>query len=812
MLFSELEDITQGHILRLAHDEKITALITDSRKAVVKSGAIFFAIGGKHHDGHQFISNLYAQGIRQFVVERPVDEMGAEANVLLAGSSIRVLQDMAAYHRNGINAPIIGITGSNGKTIIKEWLFQLLSPEFKIAKNPASYNSQLGVPLSLWQMEGHHTLGIFEAGISTVDEMDHLERMLKPTTGIFTNIGSAHDEGFTNKQEKIEEKLKLFRESRLVIYCKDHREIDTIIRSKKIPSLTWGEDETADIWITRQGNGYKVTVRAQEFSLVLPFADRASIENCFHCISVLLHFGHSHEEIQSRINSLRAVPMRLELKEGINHCYLIDDTYNNDLAGLQVSLDFLANQNQKEKKRLILSDIHQSGLSDAALVKKISSLISSAHINHFIGVGPILSSYQNDFPADSSFYRSTEDFLADFNFRMLQNEVILIKGARVFSFEKIVQRIQRRVHGTVMEIDLGALVHNLNFFKSRVNPSTKIMAMVKAFAYGSGSNEIANVLQYHKVDYLGVAYADEGIDLRRNNIALPIMIMNPGEESFQSLLSHQLEPEVYNFRILESLAHFLGQRPCKIHIKIDTGMHRLGFNSEQIDALISFLTRHRNLVVASIFSHLAAADEKTHDNFSRQQGERFKEMADKIAAALPAKPIYHLLNSAGVLRLPDLQFDMVRLGIGLYGIDPTGDHADYASELKAVASLKTIISQIKRIPAGDTIGYGRRGLAHVPMTIATLAIGYADGFNRAFSRGVGKVLVNGCHAPVVGNVCMDMTMVDITGIAAREGDEVIIFGRGLPIQDLASSINTIPYEILTSTSERVKRVFVAEGI
>jgi alanine racemase len=809
MQFSDLEDITNGKILRLSRDQEITVLITDSRKAVVTRGALFFAIAGANHDGHEFISTLYSQGIRQFIVERPVADIGPEANVLLTNSSLHALQDMAAHHRKQLNAPVIGITGSNGKTIVKEWLFQLLSPEFKIAKNPASYNSQLGVPLSVWQMERHHTLGIFEAGVSTVDEMDYLARIVRPTAGIFTNIGPAHDEGFNNTEEKINEKLKLFRDAERVIYCKDHLPIDKAIREKRIPSLAWGEDESADIRVTRQGKGYRVTMPPVEFYLELPFADQASIENCFHCISVLVLFGLSPEKIQSRINSLRAVPMRLELKEGINQCHIIDDTYNNDLAGLQVSLDFLANQNQKQKKRLILSDIHQSGLSDAALSRKISSLISASHINNFIAIGPILSSYRNDFPPESSFYRSTEEFLSDFDFNLLQNEVILIKGARVFTFEKIAQRLQRKVHGTVMEIDLGAVVHNLNYFKSRVKPSTKIMAMVKAFAYGSGTNEIANVLQYHKVDYLGVAYADEGIDLRRNNITLPIMIMNAAEESFESLLEYGLEPEIYNFRILENLGDFLGQRPCKIHIKIDTGMHRLGFDKDQVDALIASLSRLSNLTVASIFSHLAGADEETHDHFSRQQGEQFQATANKIAAALGYKPLYHLVNSAGVLRLPEFHFDMIRLGIGLYGIDPTGGQTD---RLTMAASLKTIISQIKHIPAGETVGYGRRGLARTSLTIATIAIGYADGFSRSFSRGVGKVLVNGHQAPVIGNVCMDMTMVDITGIPAREGDEVIVFGKGLPIQELATAINTIPYEILTSASERVKRVFVAESI
>jgi alanine racemase len=501
--------------------------------------------------------------------------------------------------------------------------------------------------------------------------------------------------------------------------------------------------------------------------------------------------------------------MRLEIKEGINRCQIIDDTYNNDLAGLQVSLDFLANQNQKEKKRVILSDIHQSGLSDTALAKKIASLVEGAQVEHFVGIGPVLAAHPGDLPPGSHFYRSTEDFLKDFDFNLLQDEVILVKGARAFAFEKIVQRIQRKVHGTIMEIDLGAVVYNLNYFKSRLKSSTGIMAMVKAFAYGSGSNEIANVLQYNRVNYLGVAYADEGIDLRKNHITLPIMVMNPAEESFDALLGYQLEPEIYNFQLLHAFSAFLRGRPCKVHIKIDTGMHRLGFGRQEIEALATLLRERPNLTVASIFSHLAAADEQAHDEYSRQQGRRFVGMADIISSQLPARPIYHLLNSSGILRLPELQFDMVRLGIGLYGIDPTGEHS---ARLRPVASLKTIISQIRHIPKGDTIGYGRKGKAEIPLTVATIAVGYADGFSRAFSQGVGKVLVNGMRAPVIGNVCMDMTMVDITGISAKEGDEVILFGKALPIEELANSVDTIPYEILTNASERVKRVFVAESI
>lgn len=808
MHFSELEAITGGKVIQLHRDRAVITLATDSRKAVPGENTLFFAINGLHHDGHSFINSLYDLGVRQFISEREI-KVGAEANVLLVKSSVRALQQIAASHRAGIDCPVIGITGSNGKTIIKEWLYQLLSPDFSIAKNPASYNSQIGVPLSVWQLQSHHTLGIFEAGISTVNEMRNLQQVINPTFGIFTNIGSAHNEGFTTLEEKIKEKLALFEESDFLIYCKDHKMIDIAVGASGIRAFTWGKTAEADVVITKEMNAYKVVTKRTVFSLELPFSDQASIENSFHAMMVLIHLGVSPGDIQHRFKMLSAVPMRLELKEGINQCQIIDDTYNNDLAGLQVSLDFLAHQNQKAKKRVILSDILESGLPDATLVQGISALVSAAHVKNFIGIGPILFSFQEQFPEGAAFYRSTEEFLTHFNFSSLHDEVVLVKGARVFRFEKIVNQLQRKVHGTIMEIDLGALVYNLNYFRSCLRPSTRIMAMVKAFAYGSGSNEIANVLQYHKVNYLGVAYADEGVELRKNNISLPIMVMNPAEASFDTLVKHRLEPEIYNFRTLEALITSLNDGRCTIHIKLDTGMHRLGFDEGDIDEMTSLLLLHPNVKVASVFSHLAGADERAHDEFSNAQGLRFQKMADHISQRLGYRPLYHLLNSSGILRFPQFQFDMVRLGIGLYGVDPTEGQLH---RLKPVASLKTVISQIKQIAQGESIGYGRKGKATTPLTIATIAIGYADGFSRAFGNGAGKVLVNGQQASVIGNVCMDMTMIDISGIPAREGDEVLIFGKDLPIQELANNIGTIPYEILTSTSERVKRVFVAESI
>ncbi|HKZ37563.1 MAG TPA: alanine racemase, partial [Chryseolinea sp.] len=541
----------------------------------------------------------------------------------------------------------------------------------------------------------------------------------------------------------------------------------------------------------------------------LPFTDKASMENCANCITVMLYLDYSFKQIQRGINGLRAVPMRMEMKEGINQCYIIDDTYNNDLGGLELSLQFLTHQNQRKKKRLILSDILESGLTEKELALKIAGYLEKNNILNFVGIGPLLTKHKSLFPATSIFFESTQEFLDRFNSESLYQEVILVKGARAFTFEKIVHSLQRKVHGTVMEIDLGALVHNLNFFKSKLKPTTKVMVMVKAFAYGSSSPEVANVLQYHKVDYLGVAYADEGIDLRKNNISLPIMVMNPTEDSFDSLTAFNLEPEIYNFKIFHALLRYLDRRPCTIHLKLDTGMHRLGFEKNDLAEVIDLLTQYPNLHVASIFNHLAGADEHDHDQFSNLQAEQFMTWADLISETLSYRPLYHLLNSPGILRLPALQFDMVRLGIGLYGVDPTKE--DF-KELKPVATLKTIISQIKSVAKGESIGYSRKGTAEKDLRLATIAIGYADGFSRAQSRGIGEVLIKDNRAKVIGNVCMDMTMIDVTAIDAQEGDEVIIFGSELPIQEVAAKINTIPYEVLTNVSQRVKRVFISEGI
>ncbi len=802
ILFSKLQAISAGVVTQLKEDREIRSFLTDSRKAI-QTDSCFVAIGGTRHDGHEYISSLYKSGLRMFIVEKELKWSAfPEADFFFAKSSLQTLQDIAADHRSQFKYPVVGITGSNGKTIVKEWIYQLLAPLYSIVKNPGSYNSQLGVPLSVMMMQSHHQLGVFEAGISMPGEMEKLQKIIKPTIGIFTNIGSSHDAGFTDRAQKIREKLQLFKESKVLIYCRDHKDIHEEVQNlTDIELLGWRL--TGDLEITLNNNQYFFSA---------PFVDSASQENLAHCIVLMLHLGISASVIQEGINSLKSVPMRLELKQGVNQSLIIDDTYNNDLAGLQISVDFLSGQ-QKQRKALILSDILQSGLSEDALVREVAGIALRAGIQTLIGIGPVLIAHQQYFKgiADTFFYPNTDSFLADLDADVFQGSVILIKGARPFRFESIVQRLQRKVHGTVMEIDLSGVVHNLNYFKSRLHPGVKLMVMVKAFAYGSGSEEVANLLQYHHVDYLGVAYADEGIELRKNRISLPIMVMNPSEESFPSLLEYNLEPEIYSMKILRAFVRFLGRRQCKVHIKFDTGMHRLGFEEKDMTELISILKAHPGISIATVFTHIAGADEAEHDAFTREQVATFNQRYEQLSVALQQRPVRHVLNSPGILRFPQFQFEMVRLGIGLYGVDPT-DSKKSEKDLQPVATLKTVISQIRKVPAGQSIGYGRKGRTTDEMIVATIAIGYADGFSRAFSRGVGVVLVNGKRAPVVGNVCMDMTMIDITGIEANEGDEVIIFGKELPIGEVAERIKTIPYEILTSTSERVKRVFHAESI
>ncbi|QMU31134.1 bifunctional UDP-N-acetylmuramoyl-tripeptide:D-alanyl-D-alanine ligase/alanine racemase [Adhaeribacter radiodurans] len=824
--FQDLADLTHGNLLQLKQDYLIQYLLTDSRKLAHPASSLFFAIKGVYNNGHQYIANLYKRGVRQFVIEESnaipgvkqtdaLERAFPEANFLQVNSSLAALQKLTAYHRSQFSLPVIAITGSNGKTIVKEWLAQLLSPDERVVKSPRSYNSQIGVPLSVWQINQNHTLGIFEAGISRMAEMEKLAAVIQPTEGIFTNIGQAHAQGFESVAQKITEKLKLFQNVERLYYCLDHVPVHEAVVAANIPAFTWSRHQSADLQIVNsalQNNHFacKFKYQQQTGTLLIPFTDEASIENCLHCLAVLLVRQVPLLEIQQRFLKLTPVAMRLEMKEAINNCYLLDDSYNNDLSGLSIALDVLQNQTRTVKKSVILSDLLESGLSEEVLYSQVAELIRVHRIDRLVGIGPVISRHKLKFELPAEFFADTNEFLEKFNADNYRQETILLKGARVFEFEKIVSAFQRKVHGTVLEVNLDALVHNLNFYRAKLAPETKLMVMVKAFAYGSGSYEIANLLQFHRVDYLTVAYPDEGISLRGHGISLPIMVMSPSPDSFTKLQQYKLEPEIYSLEILEACMKALPSDPSyrqNIHLKLDTGMHRLGFTETDLEPLFARLEATPQLRVISAFSHLAGADEAMYNDFSQLQISRFRAMVQQVENRLGYKVIKHILNSAGIVRFPEHQMDMVRLGIGLYGVEATGMEQD---ALRTVGQLKTTISQVKAVASGETVGYSRKGIADEPKQIATIAIGYADGYDRRFGNGVGQVLIKKQKAVIIGNICMDMCMLDVTGLDVKAGDEVEVFGENITIGKMARKIGTIPYELLTNISGRVKRVFFAE--
>ncbi|GAB3802888.1 bifunctional UDP-N-acetylmuramoyl-tripeptide:D-alanyl-D-alanine ligase/alanine racemase [Spirosoma humi] len=828
---------------------QVTGPVTDARSAE----SVFFAIQGEHHDGHAFIGDLYRKGIRQFVVERSAltperrNELAAyaDAQFIEVDSSLHLLQTLAAEHRRQFRIPVIGITGSNGKTIVKEWLAQLLDRGFStdgfvVAKSPKSYNSQLGVPLSVHTLTENDTLGIFEAGISKAQEMQALEAIIRPTMGIFTNIGTAHDEGFRTRKQKVAEKLRLFIHANTLIYSVDYADIDEEVNmllkavNPDMQLITWSlTGQSATYQGSLQGDRLTLTEKESRsgLNLTLPFTDPASLENLMHCIVTMLTLRPwNTAELQSRLNRLRPVSMRLEQKEGINNCVLIDDSYNNDVVGLQLALRFLNQQRTRTRRVVILSDVLQSGQPEAELYQQVGELMRASEVEQFIGIGSVVSRNAHFFATNSLFYATTDEFLTRFVFSDLRDSTVLVKGARPFSFERIVHRLERKVHGTVLEINLDALTHNLNYYRERIARSddaasrpadTKLMVMVKAFAYGSGSAEVAQLLQFHRVDYLAVAYADEGVSLRQNGVDLPIMVMNPAPETFATLLEYRLEPEVYSLRMLMEWGRYIreyvepgdgkpvsGTAAYPLHLKIDTGMHRLGFLEHEIPTVADYLIHNPALRVATVFSHLVGADDAQFNSFTDEQYASFIRSTTVLESALGYRPTRHLLNSAGIVRFPAYKLDMVRLGIGLYGVEAAQINQ---AALQPVGTLRTVISQIKAVRSGESVGYSRRGVLDHDARIATLAIGYADGYDRRLGNGIGEVWVNGTRCPTVGNVCMDMTMIDVTAASASEGDEVLIFGPELPITELAQRIGTIPYEILTGVSERVKRVFFKEG-
>lgn len=821
---TEIVSSVKGSFLQQVNENTfITELLTDSRRLVSPEGCLFFALVSKRNDGHRFIEDLYNKGVRNFIVQKEPENLLLlhEANIILVKDSLKALQLLAANHRKRFNIEVIGITGSNGKTIVKEWLYQLMYEDKSIVRSPKSFNSQIGVPLSVWQMNGQHELAIFEAGISEPDEMDSLQPIILPTIGIFTNLGHAHDENFINRNQKAGEKLKLFTKVEMLIYSLDQKEIqEGILKSgilKNIRTFTWSRNEKADLSIKSVSHaGHSTTISALFHSrfleITIPFIDEASVENAIHCWATMLLLEYEQEVIARRMRLLQPVAMRLEMKEGVNNCTIINDSYNSDIDSLSIALDFLNQQKQHRKKTVILSDILQSGRSDNYLYQEIAQLLEMKKVDRIIGIGKAIGKQAGQFKMEKLFFTTTTDFLTQFPLSSFQNESILVKGARVFEFEQISELLQQKTHETVLEINLNALVHNLNYYKSRLNPDVKLMAMVKAFSYGSGSYEIANLLQFHHVDYLTVAYADEGVELRKAGINLPIMVMNPDQESFDSMIKHCLEPEIYSFRTLRLLEDALsriatGHSSIGIHIKIDTGMKRLGFDPSELEELIVHLHENPQIRVVSVFSHLAGSDHEDFDDFTLQQISIFNLASDKLCQSFDYKILRHIGNTAGITRFPQAQFDMVRLGIGLYGISPVPEEQQH---LHTVSTLKSSISQIKTIAAEESVGYNRAWKAQQDSVIGIIPIGYADGLSRRLSNGRGHLMVNGEVVPIIGNVCMDMCFVDLSGVTAREGDEVIIFGREMPIQKLAEEMETIPYEILTGISRRVKRVYFEE--
>lgn len=794
---------------------EVSEVIIDSRSPALSSKQIFFAIRGKNHNGHQFIEDLYNKDIKNFVISDKKTSFIAmkDANFILVSDTLKALQQLGRYYRKQYKNSVTAIIGSNGKTIVKEWLFQLLKDDYKIVRSPKSYNSQTGVPLSLLLLENKFDFAFIEAGISQPGEMQKLADIVKPENCIFVSLGEAHQKNFSSKKEKAEEKSLMAKNAKTIIFSPDYPEIAEFIPDNKT-IFTWSENKISSAELklksikkNHQNSEIIVDYKNNEIAYQIPFIDEASIKNSIVCLSFLLAQNLFSKKISERFRNLEPVEMRIEQKQGINNCLLINDSYNSDLISLKIALDTLQYKSIYRDKTLILSDIFQSGFNDSDLYMKVAEYVKTSEISKFIGIGKSLYKFKSCFSSISKkyFYKSTEEFLKNFSKHSFRNENILLKGARDFKFEQISDILQLKKHRTILEINMEALVHNLNYYKSLLKRGTEIMVMVKALSYGSGTYEIAKLLQHHNVAYLGVAFTDEGVKLRNAGITIPIMVMNPDEEGFSDIIDYYLEPEIYGFRILDAFAKKVetySGRKIPIHIKLDTGMKRLGFCDYEVEKLIKYLKNYPQIYVKTVFSHLAASDEEEKDDFTHYQIEKFKSLSKKLTDRLNYPVKMHILNSSGIERFPNAEFDMVRLGIGLYGFGQN------QAELMNVSTLKTRILQIKNVKKGETIGYGRKWTAEKDMKIAVLPVGYADGFSRQLSNGAGEVLINNQKVLIVGNVCMDMSMADITDIYANENDEVIIFGDAYPANRIAEKLNTIPYEIITGIPERVKRVYL----
>lgn len=805
--------ITDGVASKDNFEVDIAQVAIDSRQILHPSQTLFVALKGAKADGVDYIPLLIELGVKAFLVDESYKSVDFQEVLFINVPDTRfALQQIAQYERNLFAKPVVSITGSNGKTIVKEWLGQVLGQKYSVAKSPKSYNSQVGVPLSIFGIEKYHQVAILEAGISKVGEMELLKEMIAPNLGIFTNLGTAHQEGFSSLENKLAEKLSLFEESDFLIYCKDQelvsRQIENTFSKEKL--ISWSDRAGADFSRSvktsdRESRIFLMKADLSTFTFQVPLTDHASLENITHVIVAAMTLGQSNTSIQEAIADLKSIDMRLTLKTGLNDCLLIDDTYNNDIGGLRVALDFMQQQRKKRRKVLILSDLLQQG-SPEKVYQEVADLIANYEVDELIGVGEEINFLKDKFPDKFRGFSSTEALMANLSLSEFSNDLILITGARVFSFEQVVRKLQQGLHGTTLEINLNGLTHNYNFYKKLLSKQTKVMVMVKAFAYGGGAVEIANHVQTMGADYLAVAYVDEGVVLRNHGITLPIMVLNPMEESFSLCEEYQLEPVVFSLEFFRSVSQWCirHEREMNIHLDMDTGMHRLGFAQDDVEELSTLILANPQMKIASIYTHLVGADEDEHRDFSLLQISKFIEMKDLVLQVVANHPLIHVLNSAGIAAFPEHQFDMVRLGIGLYGVEVTGK---FEGNLRSISTLKTTVSQVKMLQPGDTVGYSRKGILPQGGKIATLAIGYADGYDRRFSNGKGHVLIRGTKAPIIGNVCMDMCMVDVTGLEVNPGDQAIIYGEGISLKELATAIGTIPYELLTNISTRVKRVY-----
>ncbi len=824
-------------------DMEIEWLLTDSRSLAFPETTLFFAIRTRTGDGHRYIDDLYRRGVRNFVVSAvpwttganageslqhavaAMDSVEAEAklaarypgaNFLKVVSPLKALQRLAERHREEHEVPVIGITGSNGKTTVKEWIYQLASPSHFITRSPRSYNSQVGVPLSVWLLNERTEVGMFEAGISQPGEMQSLRAIIQPTVGVMTNIGEAHQENFASLEEKCLEKLSLFDDAETLVYDADNELVCQCLEASRFHGRRFGwsrRDSKAPLFVKSIGRteGHSLIryrYGEHEDEAGIPFTDEASVENAIHAIAVALLLGIPRDVIARQTARLQPVAMRLEVKQGVRGITLINDAYNSDLTGLDIALDFQRRRRRDEHRAVvILSDLLQTGITDDALYRRVNDMLQSRGVDVLIGIGPALAEAHSLFSGmEKHFYATTDEFLKSSLLQSLHDDVVLLKGARDFRFDTIAEVLELKVHETVLEVNLGALAENVRFYRSFMKPGTRLTCMVKAGAYGSGSIEVARTLQDLGVDYLAVANADEGAELRKAGITMGIIIMNPEMSALHTLFKYRLEPEVYSFRLLDALvnaARHEGITEFPVHIKLDTGMCRLGFNPEHdMPALIERLKRQQALRPRSVFSHFVGSDDERFDDFSQKQFERFDKASTMLQEAMPYRILRHICNSAGIERFPQRQLDMCRLGLGLYGIDPFGNR-----RLSCVTTLRTTILQIRNVPAGTSVGYSRRTVVERPSRIAAIPIGYADGLDRHLGNGGGYALVNGKKAPYVGNICMDVCMLDVTDIECHEGDSVEIFGEHLPVNVIAEQLGTIPYEVFTSVSERVKRVY-----